>query len=180
MSALLSSVPLQVFQVCDQEMKTPKGIHNLRKLLSAFANAGEELFASASAKKCTVLPSLSCATLVEVAPSKFGGLGLMARRNFEAGDVILVEAPFLSVRSGMLTKTLHCDPLGIGLTINLLAFHRCLKLSGRISRTPSAIPRPPPHTSANLSQSSIPPVGVYVYVSESSLTPRPSPLFYNS
>jgi hypothetical protein len=127
-----------------------------------------------------VLPSLSCATLVEVAPSKFGGLGLMAKRNFEAGDVILVEAPFLSVRSRMLTKTLHSGPLGIYLTINLLAFHRCLKLSGRISRTPSAIPRPPPHTSANLSQSSIPPVGVYVYVSESSWPPRPSPLFYKN
>ena len=36
--------------------------------------------------------------LVESAPSKFGGLGLMASRNFEAGDVILVETPFLSVQ----------------------------------------------------------------------------------
>ena len=36
--------------------------------------------------------------LVEAAESKFGGLGLMSRRNFQAGDVILVETPFLSVR----------------------------------------------------------------------------------
>jgi hypothetical protein len=37
------------------------------------------------------------ARLVEVAPSKYGGLGLMSRRNFEAGDVVLVETPFLTV-----------------------------------------------------------------------------------
>ena len=37
------------------------------------------------------------ARLVEVAPSKYGGLGLMSRRNFEKGDVVLVETPFLTV-----------------------------------------------------------------------------------
>ena len=34
---------------------------------------------------------------VVVGASRFGGLGLMARRNIEEGDVILVESPFLTV-----------------------------------------------------------------------------------
>jgi len=35
--------------------------------------------------------------LVEVGVSAFGGKGLMSRRDFQAGDVVLVESPFLSV-----------------------------------------------------------------------------------
>ena len=34
---------------------------------------------------------------VEVSPSKLGGLGLVARRKFLKGDVILVDRPFLKV-----------------------------------------------------------------------------------
>jgi hypothetical protein len=37
------------------------------------------------------------ARLVEVGESRFGGKGLMSRRDFEAGDVVLVESPFLTV-----------------------------------------------------------------------------------
>ena len=37
------------------------------------------------------------ARLVEAEKSEFGGLGLISRRDFESGDVVLVETPFLSV-----------------------------------------------------------------------------------
>lgn len=34
---------------------------------------------------------------VEVSPSKLGGLGLVARRKFLKGEVLLVDRPFLTV-----------------------------------------------------------------------------------
>ena len=34
---------------------------------------------------------------LQVLPSRLGGLGLMARRSFRKGEVVLVERPFLTV-----------------------------------------------------------------------------------